>query len=39
MCDRLLYITLKGHWCDIIVLNVYALRIKMMLQRIAFMKN
>jgi hypothetical protein len=22
--DRTLYITLKGHWCDIIVLNVHA---------------
>jgi exonuclease III len=22
--DRMLYITLKGHWCDIIVLNVHA---------------
>jgi hypothetical protein len=22
--DRILYITLKGHWCDIIVLNVHA---------------
>jgi exonuclease III len=21
--DRMLYITLKGHWCDIIVLNVH----------------
>jgi hypothetical protein len=23
--DRMSYITLKGHWCDIIVLNVHAL--------------
>jgi hypothetical protein len=23
--DRMLYITLKGRWCDIIVLNVHAL--------------
>jgi hypothetical protein len=22
--DRMLYITLKGHWCDIVVLNVHA---------------
>jgi hypothetical protein len=22
--DRMLYITLKGHWCDIIVLNVHS---------------
>jgi hypothetical protein len=22
--DRMLYISLKGHWCDIIVLNVHA---------------
>jgi hypothetical protein len=22
--DRMLYIILKGHWCDIIVLNVHA---------------
>jgi hypothetical protein len=22
--DRMSYITLKGHWCDIIVLNVHA---------------
>jgi hypothetical protein len=30
--DRMSHITLKGHWCDIIVLNVHAqLRIKMML--------
>jgi hypothetical protein len=24
VCDRMSYITLKGRWCDIIVLNVHA---------------
>jgi hypothetical protein len=36
---RMLYIIIKGHWCDIIVLNVHALRIKMMIQSAKFMKD
>jgi len=36
----MLYITLRGRWCDITLLNVHPhLRIKMMLPRIAFTKN
>jgi hypothetical protein len=31
----MVYVNLKGHWCDI-VLNVHALAI---IQKIAFMKN
>jgi hypothetical protein len=24
ICDKISYLTLRGHWCDIIVLNVHA---------------
>jgi len=38
--DNMSYINLKGHWCDIIVLNVHAqLMIKMRTQNTAFTKN
>jgi hypothetical protein len=33
--DRMSYMILRGHWYDI-VLSVHALRIKMLIQRIAF---
>jgi hypothetical protein len=37
--DRMSYIPLRGCWCDIIVLNVHKLRINVMIQRTAFMRN
>jgi hypothetical protein len=38
--DRMSYITLRGRWCDIIVLNVmHQLKINVMIQRTAFMRN
>jgi hypothetical protein len=37
--DRMLYMKPRGHWCHVIVLNVHVLRIKVMIKRMAFMRN
>jgi len=38
--DRMLYIVSRGHWCNIIVLNVHvSMEEKMMIQKTVFMRN
>jgi hypothetical protein len=36
--DRMSYVILRGHWCDIVLVCLHQLSVKVMIQKTAFMR-